>query len=131
MSDPLIEANDLATYLNDDKINVARAELMIAQAQALCESIISPLPTIASVIVLRIAARGYVTTTQSRRTQMQAAGSPYGAGGEGGIRLWPEDEDDLRRLNGGTGGVFSVDILPVGYVAPVDRHGSDFDQIPS
>jgi hypothetical protein len=130
VSDPLIDPSDLGTYLNDTTINEARAEMLIGQAQALCESIVSPLPEIASVVVMRVAGRAYVSTTSTRNAQMAAAGSPFGGvpAGMGGVMLTRSDRADLRRLAGGSGGAFSIDVLPANYVAPVPwRPVDDWD----
>lgn len=115
----LITSDDLALYLQDAKLDAARATAMITDAQILCESIVSPLPATAAVVVKRVAARAYVTVTSSRQAQAAAAGSPFGGapGGYGGVRLLDEDVADLRRLAGG-GSAFSIDLLPAGYVAP-------------
>lgn len=119
MTDPLITSDDLAVYLKDPSIDEDRADMMISDAQILCESIVSPLPETAVPVVRRVAARAYVTATSSRAKQIADAGSPFGSmpGGIGGVRLYAEDVADLRRLNGG-GGAFSIDLLPTGYVAP-------------
>lgn len=132
MSTPLITSDDLALYLNDSNINVERASAMIDRAQSLCESILSPLPASAAVVVERVAGRGYVTTTTARNAQLAAAGSPMGGpGAAGGVWLSRTDKSDLRRLAGG-GGAFTVDLLPTGYVAPVQRFWSeDWDVPPS
>jgi hypothetical protein len=122
VSDPLIDPSDLGTYLNDTTINEARAEMLIGQAQALCESIVSPLPDVASVVVMRVAGRAYVSTTSTRNAQLAAAGSPFGevSGGAGGVRLTGEDIADLRRLvpGGNGGGAFSINTLPPDSVYP-------------
>jgi len=120
VSDPLITPDDLAIYLRDSSIDVDRAAMMIEDAQALCESVLSPLPATAAGIVRRIAGRGYVTTTTSKG----AAGSPMGAQttGMGGIWLSRNDRADLRRLGGG-GGAFTIDLLPADYVLPTVPFG--------
>jgi hypothetical protein len=113
MSDPLVDPSDLGTYLSDDKINQDRALLMIGLAQELCESVVADLPDTARGVVLRVAARAYTTTLVSRKGQMQDAGSPYGGGGAG-LCLTDEDVVDLRRITG-SGGAFSIDLLPADY----------------
>lgn len=120
MSNPIVDPSDLSTYLNDpsilaDSVATARAASFIADAQILCESIISPLPPAASVVVKRVAARGYVTVTSPRQQQLNAAGAPFGATGTGmgGVWLSRADKADLRRLGGG-GGAFTIDVLPPG-----------------
>lgn len=118
MGDPLIDATDLATYLNDPSIDQDRATLMIVRAQTLCESVLSPLPDTAAGIVERIAGRGYVSAVGGRGKQVTSAGSPFGAvPGAGAIYLTRYDKADLRRLAGG-GGAFSIDLLPSDYVTP-------------
>jgi hypothetical protein len=128
MSDPIVSVPDLATYLNDPTIDSARAEAMINDAQALAETVVSPLPAAASVIVKRIAARAYVSTMTTRTSQMIAAGSQIGAMplGMGGIYLTRGDRADLRRLTGG-GAAFTINPLPAGYaldVPPWDFNGA-------
>ncbi len=130
MSDPLIDPSELATYLKDPNIDEARAELMISLAQAECESILSPLPTTARNVVMRVAARGYLTVLSTRQVQTANAGDPYAGVENGCVDLRREDVISLRRLSGGGGGAFSVDLLPADYVAPVS-HGvwGDWDRI--
>lgn len=130
MSDPLIDPGDLATYLNDDSLDTARATDMIGYAQTLCESILSPLPDEAAVVVIRVAARGYVTTTAARQYQLGMADAGYGTqpGPVGGVYLTRADKTDLRRLTGG-GGAFSIDLLPADYapcLPPWDANVSDW-----
>lgn len=125
MSDPLVEPEDLATYLNDDRLDENRAAGMIADAQALCESIVSPLPAAAYVVVKRVAGRGYVSTLTPKQAQAQAAGGMFGGSVSGGVWLTKTDKADLRRFAGGGSGAFSIDVLPVGYVAPVSYVDED------
>jgi hypothetical protein len=131
VSDPIISPSDLATYLNDPSLNVDRAVALIADAQMLCEAIISPLPAGASVVVKRMAGRAYVAVSSPRQAAVAAAGGQYGAtpGGNAGVFLWPSDEIDLRRL-AGSGGAFSIDLLPADYAPPASwSYLSDWDQI--
>jgi hypothetical protein len=103
--------------MNDDDLDASRAEDLIADAQTLCEGVVSPLPGTAAIIIKRIAARAYVTTI-TRVAQAQAAGSPFAAAGAAGVWLSPADIADLRRMSG-TGGAFTIGLLPADYVAPV------------
>lgn len=116
MGQPIIDADDLALYLNDDTIDVARAEAMIADAQLLCESIVAPLPPAAVVVVKRVAGRAYVTTTTTRGAQMSIAGSQFGMlpGAQGGVFLTRQDRADLRRVAGGSN-AFTINTFPADY----------------
>lgn len=129
---PLVSAAQLGVYLNDDSLDVDRAEDLLEDAQVLCESIVSPLPPTAAVVVKRVAGRAYVTVTSARQAQLAAAQAGYGAvpGGMGDVHLTRTDERDLRRLAGGTGGAFTIDMLPAGYTAPVAYYNTGFDVIP-
>lgn len=111
--------SDLATLLGDTSINTTRAQAMIDDAVALCQSVVNPLPAGADVVVKRVAARGYLQTS-ARQYQLASADAPYGAspGPVGGVTLLRVDKADLRRLAGG-GGAFTIDLLPADYVAPV------------
>lgn len=113
---PIIDSADLATYLNDSRIDTARANAMIGDAQALCETVVFPLPAAASVVVKRVAGRAYVSVTSPRQAQLADAGSPFGGtpGGMGGVYLTQSDRRDLRSAAGG-GGAFSIDVLPSAY----------------
>lgn len=126
MSSPLVTSDDLGTYLNDPALDADRADFLIGQAQTLCESIITPLPATAAVVVTRVAGRAYVTITSTRQQQLAAAGSPYATttGGMGGVYLTRYDEADLRRLKG-SGGAFSIDTLPAGYATNLPWWDSD------
>lgn len=133
MSAPLVDPTDLGVYLNDvESIDDTRAAMMIADAQALCESIVSPLPAAAALVVKRVAARGYVSTTAARQYQLNEADAAYGtvAGPVGGVYLTQSDVLDLRRLGGVSGGAFSIDLLPVDYVAPVPWGSCDLGWYP-
>jgi hypothetical protein len=116
MSDPVITPAILAVYLNDPTIDVTRATQMIARAQALCESVISPLPDGAEVVVERVAGRAYVSTVTTRTAQLIAAGSQIGGQpmGTGGVYLTRADRADLRRAAGG-GTAFTINLLPSTY----------------
>jgi hypothetical protein len=118
MSDPLVTSDELGTALNDKSINKTRAEFWIGQAQILCESVVSPLPATAAVVVTRVAARAYGSTASaSRGPQVAAAGSPF-TPGSGGAYLTKADRIDLRRLGGG-GNAFTINLLPDDYTLTV------------
>lgn len=126
MSDPLVTSDDLALALNDPTINEDRADYWIGQAQTLCESILTPLPVTAAVVVTRVAARAYANSTGAvRGQQIQQSGSPL-AGPGSGVWLSRADKSDLRRLAGG-GNAFSIDLLPADYAlnVPIWDQASD------
>jgi hypothetical protein len=136
VSDPIVDPTELGIYLNDPGIDEVRAADLIADAQTLCESIVSPLPAAASVIVKRVAGRAYTTMATPRSTQLGAVGSPFAGqpGGSGGVYLTRYDKADLRNM-AGSGGAFSIDLLPSDYAAPVVEWSGmyagadDWDQI--
>lgn len=101
LSDPVVTPEQMGTYLNDgDSINVPRALMMIELAQEECETVVAPVPLSAANIVLRVAIRGYSTTTSARQYQLSSADAQaFGAapGPVGGIYLTPKDEADLLR----------------------------------
>lgn len=135
MSDPLIDPDDLATYLNDPAINVDRAAKLIADAQLLCETVISPLPAAASVVLMRVAKRAYEDQGRQAPGVVPGIGYAVNGGDSGGsvigdVYLTRYDIADLRRMNGG-GGAFSIDLLPAGYTPPSQFVTTgDWDQIP-
>lgn len=122
MSDPIVDTDDLGTYLNDSTINEGRAAMMIDLAQTECENVIGPLPATARAIVMRVAARGYVSTTQARSPQLAAAGSAFGSapGGASGIYVTSKDEYDLMRIAQASAGVsaFTIKTGPGGSCTP-------------
>jgi hypothetical protein len=126
MSNPLVTSDDLGVYLNDPDIDEDRATAMIADAQALCESVVATLPPAASVVVKRVAGRAYVSTTSAvRQAQIVAGGSPFGGGpSAGGVFLTRQDRADLRRMTGG-GGAFSINLLPSTYSADLPYYDVD------
>lgn len=131
MSSPIVTPDDLGTYLNDSGINIDRASALIADAQSLCEDVVSPLPASAAVVVKRVAGRAYTSITSPRAAQAAAAGSPFGAvgTGSGGVYLTKWDVKDLRRA-AGTSAAFSIDQLPSTYATPSDLPYWDQYSIP-
>lgn len=126
MSDPLIDVNDLATYMADESIDEPRALLMLSLAQTACESVLSPLPAGAVPIVMRIAARGYTSVTSSG-VQAAMSGSPFGVtpGGAGGVYVTTKDEYDLLRCVQSAQGVsaFTIHTRPGGPSRAADSGG--------
>jgi len=117
MSTPIAVPADLGVYLGDAAIDPVRATLILAMAQALCETVVSPLPDTAMPIVLGVAARAYNNVTSAHSVGIGSASIAYGADrssvGIGGMYLSRSDKQVLRRL-AGRGGAFSVSTLPVG-----------------
>lgn len=128
MGDPVITWQQLGLHLADDEINVDRATLMISQAQKLCESIVGDLASVtgADVVVMRVAARAYVTTHSARRQQLAMSGSPFGTlpGADGGVFLTRQDKTDLRRMAGG-GNAFTINPLPADYAPDLPDWDTD------
>ncbi|MFF8784837.1 hypothetical protein [Streptomyces sp. NPDC015125] len=103
-------AEQLGLYLGLDEIQGDRADLLIAQAVALAESVVKPLPDQATAIVLSAAGRAYVNPQQvSYETigPMSVQRPP----GSGGLYLTKADKAALKSL-AGRGGAFTVDPTP-------------------
>lgn len=130
LSDPLIDPADLGTYLNDVNLDPDRAALLIGQAQTLCETIIDPLPDAAAAVVMRVAGRAYQSVLSPRQLAAMVAAGQFTAAPGGGVYLTRYDIADLRRTSG-SGGAFSIDLLPAGYVAPTYPPYYDWDQVGS
>lgn len=119
MSDPIVSVDDFGTYLANDNLDQDRAAYILSLAQILCETVVSPLPAGAEVVVLDVAERAYANPAGS-------GGQPFGlyAEGEGpyndvtpgytGGGLWLTENNKalLHRLSGGSSGAFSVDMTP-------------------
>jgi hypothetical protein len=88
VADVVVTPAQLGTYLNDTRINIDRAQMMIDDTLVLAAPFFLPaaMPDEAAGVVRRVAGRGYVTTMQSRTPQLDASGSPF-AGGFGGVWL--------------------------------------------
>lgn len=110
MSDPIVDPTDLGIYLGITDIDQVRATLILQQAQALCESVVTPLPAGATAVMLDVAARAWANPLNA---QQQGAGPftvGYGAV-SGGLWLTQQNKATLRRLAGG-GGAFTFDTMP-------------------
>lgn len=137
MTAPVYESpspDDLGLYMNDTDIYQDRAQYLIWQAEKLCLSVVNPLPAAADVIVVRVAARAYVTITSQRAVQAGQKDNPYAPPpSAGGVYLTKADKADLRRLQGGGGG-FSINML-ANYCPPVlppwDEVGGQFTAEPA
>lgn len=103
-------AEDLGLYLGLAEIQGDRADLLIAQAIALAESIVKPLPDQATAVVLSAAGRAYVNPQQVTYETIgpQSVQRPAGSGG---LYLTKADKAALKAL-AGRGGAFTVDPTP-------------------
>lgn len=127
---PIVSTNDLSLYLNDPSIDVDRAQMIINQAIALCETIVNPLPLDpdgvnqygAQAVVLDVVQRAYSNPTSARSSNLAtysenlgpfSDGNPGSTGG--GLWLTENNKSTLRQLAGG-GGAFMIDTLPDDFV---------------
>jgi len=104
-------AEQLGLYLDLPEINGDRADLLIVQAVALCETVVKPLPDQATAVVLSVAARGYVNPQQVSYETIGPM-SVQRPSGSGGLYLTKSDRTALKAL-AGRGGAFTVDPTPV------------------
>lgn len=103
-------AEQLGITMSLAEVDVDRADFLIAQAVALCESIVVPLPDQASVIVLSVAGRAYVNPQQVSYETIGPM-SVQRPQGSGGLYLTKGDKAVLRSL-AGRGGAFTIDPTP-------------------
>lgn len=103
-------AEQLALYLGLPEIDGARADLLIAQAVALCETVVRPLPDQATAVVLSAAGRAYVNPQQISYETIGPM-SVQRPSGSGGLYLTKADKAALKSL-AGRGGAFTVDPTP-------------------
>ncbi|MFJ3289990.1 hypothetical protein ACIPMW_32480 [Streptomyces sp. NPDC086669] len=103
-------AEQLGLYLDLPEVNADRAELLIAQAVALCETVVKPLPDQATAVVLSAAARAYVNPQQVSYETIGPM-SVQRPSGSGGLYLTKADKSALKAL-AGRGGAFTVDPTP-------------------
>jgi hypothetical protein len=98
-------------------IDSDRAALVLAAAQQLCESVVSPLPDNAAAVVLGVAARAYANPMQLSDSSIGTAhmqyGSTPGGGPIGGLYLSRSEKANLRRLTGSSS-AFGVSMMPAG-----------------
>jgi hypothetical protein len=102
-------SDDLGTYLGV-VVDDTRATLILSNATALCESIVTPLPAGADAVVLDVAARAYGNPSNVVQQTAGPYSANYGPVG-GGLWLTRANKATLRRLAGG-GGAFTIDMLP-------------------
>lgn len=103
-------AEALGLYLGLDEIHGQRADLLIQQAVALCESVVKPLPDQATAVVLSVAGRAYVNPQQVSYETIGPM-SVQRPSGSGGLYLTKADKAALKSL-AGRGGAFTVDPTP-------------------
>ncbi|MEU9442877.1 hypothetical protein AB0D42_18530 [Streptomyces sp. NPDC048304] len=103
-------AEQLGLYLDLPEINGNRADLLIAQAVALCETVVKPLPDQATAVVLSVAGRGYVNPQQVSYETIGPM-SVQRPQGSGGLYLTKSDRTALKSL-AGRGGAFTIDPTP-------------------
>lgn len=105
-------AEQLGLYLDLPEIRGDRADLLIEQAIALCETVVKPLPEQATAIVLSAAGRAY---TNPQQVSYETIGpmSVQRPQGSGGLYLTKADKAALKSL-AGRGGAFTVDPTPAG-----------------
>ncbi|HCA85768.1 MAG TPA: hypothetical protein DEQ61_09875 [Streptomyces sp.] len=103
-------AEQLGLYLGMETIQGDRADLLIAQAVALAESVVKPLPDQATAVVLSVAGRAYVNPQQVSYETIgpMAVQRPSGSGG---LYMTKADKAALKSL-AGRGGAFTVDPTP-------------------
>ena len=103
-------AEQLGLYLDLPEINGDRADLLLEQAVALCETVVKPLPEGATAVVLSVAGRAYVNPQQVSYETIGPM-SVQRPQGSGGLYLTKADKSALRSL-AGRGGAFTVDPTP-------------------
>ncbi|MGW4223034.1 hypothetical protein ACWEG1_06205 [Streptomyces bauhiniae] len=103
-------AEQLGLYLDLDEIKGDRADLLIASAVALCQTVVRPLPEGAEAVVLSCAGRAYVNPQQVSYETIGPM-SVQRPSGSGGLYLTKGDKSALKSL-AGRGGAFTVDPTP-------------------
>jgi hypothetical protein len=106
-----VTATDLGTYLGAT-VDDTRATLILSNATALCESIVTPLPADSDAVVLDVAARAYGNPSNVTQQSVGPYSANYGPVA-GGLWLTRANKATLRRLAGG-GGAFTIDTTPAG-----------------
>lgn len=104
-------AEQLGLFLDLPEINGDRADLLLEQAVALCETVVKPLPDRATAVVLSVAGRAYVNPQQVSYETIGPM-SVQRPSGSGGLYLTKSDKTALKSL-AGRGGAFTIDPTPV------------------
>jgi hypothetical protein len=105
-------AEQLGLYLALPEIDGDRADLLLEQAVALCETVVKPLPDRATAVVLSVAGRAYVNPQQVAYETIGPM-SVQRPSGSGGLYLTKADKSALKAL-AGRGGAFTVNPTPIG-----------------
>lgn len=105
---PTVE--QLGLFLGLDEIDGDRADLLIATAISLCQTVVKPLPEGADAVVLSVAGRAYVNPQQVSYETIGPM-SVQRPSGSGGLYLTKSDKSALKSL-AGRGGAFTVDPTP-------------------
>jgi hypothetical protein len=100
----------LGLYLGLGEIEGGRADLLIATATSLCQTVVKPLPEGAEAVVLSVAGRAYVNPQQVSYETIGPM-SVQRPSGSGGLYLTKSDKSALKSL-AGRGGAFTVDPTP-------------------
>lgn len=103
-------AEQLGLFLALLEIDGDRADLLIEQAVALCETVVRPLPDRATAVVLSVAGRAYVNPQQVSYETIGPM-SVQRPQGSGGLYLTKADKTALKSL-AGRGGAFTIDPTP-------------------
>ncbi|WP_109030166.1 hypothetical protein [Streptomyces rubrogriseus] len=103
-------AEQLGLYLGLGEIDGARADLLLATAISLCQTIVKPLPEGAEAVVLSVAGRAYVNPQQVSYETIGPM-SVQRPQGSGGLYLTKADKSALKSL-AGRGGAFTIDPTP-------------------
>ncbi|GAA2192713.1 hypothetical protein [Streptomyces bangladeshensis] len=103
-------AEQLGLYLGMSEVDGDRADLLIEQAVALCETVVKPLPDQATAVVLSAAGRAYVNPQQVSYETIGPM-SVQRPQGSGGLYLTRSDKAALKSA-AGRGGAFTVDPTP-------------------
>ena len=86
MSDPIVTPDDLGIYLGSE-VNYDRASQLIDWAQALCETIVSPLPRSAAPVVVDVVQRAYANPLN---VTQQATGPISASNGGAARSVWSQ-----------------------------------------
>lgn len=107
-----VSVDDFAVYVNNPDLDRSRARAVLDLAQQLCETITTPLPAGAGIVVMDVAERAYSNPTA---LQSQGLGFYNDEGtaqtSVGGLYLTRENKATLKRLKGSSR-AFTIDVMP-------------------